>query len=288
MQNLVSVMVRSAQLGARRILRVPKDFESHFLCPGYPLAAWRNDPEVRLEERQFFNAVTSKVLYLDGLPHIEEQLTLNEYKHAGRSAVGLGVASALDSLAVSASSAAPWNAPSIGVERNWIELGDDKVLSTNEMVRHASIQAHVEIHSAWIGTRSQLAASDGADLWRRRAELLPGLAFCACVKEQLDSLGRHDVMLRPVVERLGELDAYARNWQAGPFDRTRLPSKVSPESQGTLEEHEHELTFLCPDGQTRLFSWHARMTPGEWRLHFYPDGETRRLIVGRIGRKPFI
>src|SRR5713226_73324 len=182
MATLVSVMVRATRLGARRILRVPRGFESQLICNEYPLAAWRNDPEVGLEQKQFFNTIASKVSYLEGLPHIEEQLQLNEYKYGGTAAEGLGVASALEGLAVSANFEDRWNHPILELERLWVELvGDGEVLATTESVYHASVTAHVETHRDWIRTRAQSCASDGPEIWRRRSELLPGLAFCACV-----------------------------------------------------------------------------------------------------------
>lgn len=289
MATLVSVMVRAAECGARRILRVPRGFEAQLVCDGYPLAAWRNDPGVVLEQKQFFNVVASKVSYLEGLPLLEEQLISNEYKYGEAPAKGLGVASALDGLAVSANFDDRWNHPFLEVERIWIELdGDGELLSAPESVYHASFLAHVETHRNWIRARAQSSASDGPDIWRRRSELLPGLVFCACVEKELAALGPGHVMFKPVYGRLLELDNYARNWEEGPFNHELLPSRASPESQGTIEEHGNELTFLCPDAKARLFTWHARMTPGEWRLHFYPDGVTRRIIIGRIGRKPFI
>jgi hypothetical protein len=289
MATIISVMVRATRYGARRILRLPRDFDSHLICDGYPLAAWRNDPEVVREQKQFFNAIASKVSYLEGLPDLEEQLTSNEYRYGGTPANGLGVASALEGLAVSARFEDRWNHPFLELERNWIELdGDGEVLSDSENVYHASATAHVETHRDWIRARAQSSASDGPEIWHRRNELLPGLVFCACVEKELRTLGPGHVMLKPVYGRLRELDNYARNWEAGPFNPALLPSKVTPESESTIDEHEDELTFACPDGEARLFTWHARMTPGEWRLHFYPDGTARRIIIGRIGRKPFV
>jgi hypothetical protein len=286
---LVAVIIRAVAQGAARILRVPSGFQAQVLCGGYPLVAWQNDPEVDRDQRRYFNTVVSKVSYLDGLPTIEDQLTLVEYRHKGALAKGLGVASALDGLSVSASFTNYWNNPNIVVDRTWIELdGNGQVLSGREIVRNASNVQHVGTHRDWIIDRIQSGVRDGSEIWQRKSELLPALDFCPRVETEVLQLGSTDVMLRPVYDRLRELDSYARNWIAGPFDPTLLPSRVTPESQSAIEEHEKELTFQCPDGQDRLFTWHARLTPGAWRLHFRPDGVTRRITIGRIGRKPFI
>jgi hypothetical protein len=93
-------------------------------------------------------------------------------------------------------------------------------------------------------------------------------------------------MLRQVAKRLGELERYFAGWNGGAFDPRALPMKVTTEHEATLQQYAEERTFVCPDGQKRLFHWHARMTPGAWRLYFDPDPESRRAIVGYIGKKP--
>ncbi|EDX71170.1 hypothetical protein MC7420_2731 [Coleofasciculus chthonoplastes PCC 7420] len=47
----------------------------------------------------------------------------------------------------------------------------------------------------------------------------------------------------------------------------------------------NKLTFICPDGNERIFSLHVRMTPGAWRLHFSVDLEPGKIIIGYIGSK---
>jgi hypothetical protein len=288
MEALVTVIIRAVSRGAARILRVPNGFQAQVLCEGYLLVSWQNDPEVDRDQKRYFNTIVSKLSYLDGLPTIEDQLALIEYRHQGNSARGLGVASALDGLAVSVNFTERWNNPIVALDRTWIELdGDGEMHSSTETVRHASNVQHVETHSGWIRDRVQSGVRDGSEIWRRRHDLLPDLEFCSRVETEILQLGPTDVMLKPVYDRLRELDNYARNWIAGSFDPTLLPSRVTPESENTINEHENELTFLCPDGQYRLFTWHARLTPGAWRLHFYPNGTNRRIIIGRVGRKPF-
>ncbi|MCI0528399.1 MAG: hypothetical protein L0Y56_13245, partial [Nitrospira sp.] len=56
----------------------------------------------------------------------------------------------------------------------------------------------------------------------------------------------------------------------------------SPESQATLQQFGRERTFRSPDGEERIFSWHVRLTPGSWRIYFFPE-EAGKMIVGYIG-----
>jgi hypothetical protein len=92
-------------------------------------------------------------------------------------------------------------------------------------------------------------------------------------------------MLRQVIKRLLELEDCCQNWKSGAFDLDSLPSKASPESKSRLKQFQEELTFECPDGITRTFSLHVRMTPGPWRLYFLTDLRPGKIIIGYIGSK---
>ncbi len=78
---------------------------------------------------------------------------------------------------------------------------------------------------------------------------------------------------------------YSSSWVGGSFEPGALPSKITPESDQTLQQFRQEHTFLCPDGIERLFSWHARYTPGDGRIFFFPDEGRRKIIIGHIENK---
>ena len=91
-------------------------------------------------------------------------------------------------------------------------------------------------------------------------------------------------LLRQVVKRLFALEHYCQNWLPDTaFDKNQLPN-ATPESQTRLQKYETEFTFLCPDGKERLFSWHMKLTPDAWRIHFYPE-KLGEIIIGYIGEK---
>ena len=66
-------------------------------------------------------------------------------------------------------------------------------------------------------------------------------------------------------------------------DCNKIVSKATPESPATLEMYGLERTFHCHDGVLRVFSWHVRVTPGAWRLYFYPLPGEHKFIIGYIG-----
>lgn len=74
-------------------------------------------------------------------------------------------------------------------------------------------------------------------------------------------------------------DARIYPWPDGFFD------EWDKSLEALLEMFQEEHTFRCPGGEYRLFSWHARLTPGAWRIYFYPEETTRQVIIGHIGHK---
>ncbi|WP_300632127.1 hypothetical protein [Mastigocoleus sp. MO_188.B34] len=91
-------------------------------------------------------------------------------------------------------------------------------------------------------------------------------------------------MLRQVLKCLFELEEYCKSWKDGAFDFDAF-RKVSPESESRLNQFKDKLTFECSDGKKRVFSLHARVTPGAWRLHFCTELGPGKIIIGYIGLK---
>lgn len=87
-----------------------------------------------------------------------------------------------------------------------------------------------------------------------------------------------------VYKRLLELQVAAEK-MGNQFDKRLLP-KASPETSLTLEQYETEHTFLLPEGNAQLFSWHTRFTGGyAGRIFFYPDTTQKKMYIGHIGHK---
>ena len=88
--------------------------------------------------------------------------------------------------------------------------------------------------------------------------------------------------LPSIVRGLFNLNAFCITWQNGAFDPGEIQCAVSPESGPTLQRYSEERTFMCPDGQQRVFSWHAKV--GSWRLYFDPAPGPGHLFVGYAGK----
>ena len=189
-----------------------------------------------------------------------------------------------NSLAISFQSSAQWDCSLIELEVTLID-DEEELVPTIENVIHASCRNHIQKHEQWISDRIKIEVYNGSDIWNQKEELFPSLEFCSNVSKQLQNIGNGEQILKQIIKRLRELEDYCKSWQDGSFDLSKIPTKITPESDSRKKELKEKLTFQCPDGNKQLFSYHARMTPGAWRLHFYPEEQSRKIIIGYIGVK---
>ncbi|MFB2978716.1 hypothetical protein [Microseira sp. BLCC-F43] len=281
MSNLIDTIraVKPAS-GVKRKLRAKSDFQYLLLAEDYRVIQWRNDPDVDLETRRFLKALQDK----NDPPLPDIAAPEIEVIYQGKQAIGLQYAFVFNALVVSLMSEPEWNCSRLELEVTSVDDNDELITKT-ESVIHASSIEHVREHNEWIRNRLTLEVLNGTDLWNRRNELFPSLEFCEDVAKQIECLYSGNPMLGQVVERLYHLDNYCKTWTDGAFDLNRLPYKISPESDSRLKQLKQNLTFQCPDGEERIFSLHARMTPGAWRLHFCVELGPGKIIIGYIGLK---
>ena len=286
MDDLVGTMIAATRAGVARVLRTESDIHYAQLAPGYPIAKWLNDPddEVDRDARRYFLTLATKAPLLQDVVAEDvhdKTLTFDFFQREDR-ADGFGIAFLLEALPLSLRSDQRWEADYVEIQVQHLDDSGELVEDTVEVV-HASRRDHVQLHGDWIAQRRRTRVNDGTELWNRRGDLFPRLTFCQDIEAQLVDLRSRHQMLRPIVKRLLELDSYCRQWSAGPFDPGLLPSKASIESEATLRQYGQERTFRCPDGEDRLFSWHVRLTPGAWRLYFFPREDNRQIVVGYVG-----
>lgn len=284
MSVFIQTLRQATGSGVKRVVRTQNDINSIQLAPDYPLARWRNDPQVSREEQGFFRLLTTKApFWTDVAEDIKRQFDLSDISYRGDIAPGLGFAWISDSLAVSLLSEPIWNEAYLTLDI--IQLDDNEALVEEKInVSHASQTQHIQTHLNWIQNQIRASVKDGVDLWERRKELFPNLEFCQAVEGQMISLRSSDPMLKQVNKRLSELKEAAQHWTEGGFNLDSLPSKATPESDSRLQKFNQQLTLQCPDSELRLFSLHLRMTPGAWRLYFFPL-TPGTILIGYIGQK---
>jgi hypothetical protein len=222
-------------------------------------------------------------LTLDKSPAFEFRFEGNVIKNPNNQICGLGAAYLLDSLAISLFSEPKWDKTKLNLQIEWLnEEGNLEKQSAS--ICHASCVEHVQTYKEWINEWLRQQVKDGTELWERRVELFPHLIFCDNVCDNLVFLNVGNPLLRQVIKRLFALEHYSQNWLPDTaFDKEQLPN-ATPDSQTRLQKYKTEFTFLCPDGKERLFSWHLRLTPDAWRIHFEPE-KPGEIIIGYIGEK---
>lgn len=283
MEAFVQTMNVATRQGVKGMLRTSTDFNAEELAPDYPVVRWVNDRTVEPDLRNFYLKLATNAPFFDS--SIQESFYLSDFFWGEEQAIGLGVAFLLDALAVSFRSDSCWFESHLQLKINQID-DNEELTETFEDIPHASHYSHIREHLAWISLRLRANARteihEGLDIWSGKEQWFPHLYFCDKVREQFQELYRGDPRLLSILKRLYELEDYCNSWLDGPFDRTKI-NKATPETPITLETYGPEHTFQCHDGSFRLFSWHVRLTPGAWRIYFYPLVEERKLIIGYIG-----
>ncbi len=317
MSQLILTLRQATTTGVKRILRTSNEINSLEIAPDYPIARWRNDQEVDIEERRFFRTLTNKApFWNDVAEEFRDRFDLSQVWHEeirdlrsnnvpikfwatlfnvnclsgilflykSQEAQGLGFALIIDGLAISFHSESKWHYSQLNLKVRRLDENDELIDESVEIV-HASSKNHVKQHKSWIQTRIRSTINDGKELWSRKQELFPNLEFCDSVQKQLEDILSGQLELQPVVKTLLTLQNYCQTWNSGSFNIQPSVLECSPESQQTLNnsKYKQQREFICPDGQRRLFTLHAKLRICNWRIHFYPE-TPGKIIIGYIGR----
>ncbi|MGJ7908843.1 hypothetical protein ACOQFL_20450 [Actinopolyspora sp. H202] len=205
-----------------------------------------------------------------------------EYTHQGRSAEALGGAHLTDGLAVSLGTESGWRTPWVVVDRTQAVEDADGSLDLEKGtvdVRHAVTTAELDDHDEWLISSGLSGMTTGRQLWDARGDFFPNLRFLDRTKNDLEQLEGH--RLRPVRDRLLELERATAEWLPEATHQPAWKSHVTPESSS----RKSRCGFQDADGVTRTFDMHARFTPGAGRVHFRLVPEERVLEIAYIGSK---
>lgn len=286
MAIFMATFLAAVSLGAERVLRTSEDMNGIELASGYSIAQWRNDSDVNQDARHYLKRIATKKPYLHEIHDVKiiEAYYTSDFYHAQRQATGLGMAFLLDTLAISFHSHSLWATSSLQLLLTQLRE-DDSFDETRVAVKHICLKEHAFEHRAWIKKRTETKIESGADLFTYSSQLYPHLQFCKSALTQLQALPHGEIHLRQIMRHLQDLDNYCANWSAGAFSSQNIPGKITEESRVTLGKYEEDHTFELPDGRKIIFSWHVRITPGKWRIYFYPVATERIIVIGHIGTK---
>ena len=231
--------------------------------------------------------------YWDKDPEPKEtmgEITDIEFWHEGISSqcrmCGLGFAYLRDALAISFPSDEQWESERITLKTIAITGVDDGWTDLEEPVVNASNVDSVRALTNWIEERCSIQTETGEELWNRRVTLFPSLKFSKEVEDSFKDNSMEDNNLVPrVLRKLSNLNAFAENWVEGPFKpkEGNLEGNPRQDSDETLKKYGAERTFRSEDGNCLVFSWHVSISKS-WRMYFHEVKDTRKVIVGYIGK----
>lgn len=257
------------------------------LAAGYTFHNWMIDRTADETARKLFLAEISKQPFIDEIieQKNKDERRLCEFKYNTKEAKGLGAACLFDSLAISFDNDEDWDKSSIEIDVSSLSFDTTNIVEEKKEVKHGSKNGHITGLNNWILNKKKLAVTEGIVLWKRKKELFPYLIFCQNTRSQLYCLKECNPEFVQIKHILFALNEYCTSWVSGSFNPKVFPHEPNPESATREVQLRTQLTIVCPDGQTRFFSWHFKFTPGPGRIHFVFDESNRICYVGHIGRK---
>jgi hypothetical protein len=281
---------RCREMGLREI-KMHSTFFNHLFAPNYTFGHWLADYRVDDDLRTLFKGVMSTIPFVDEilLSYEQENDLVLQMTYNGSNSIGLGLASDAIYKTVSLSySYGNWTRDQytvrvvFGIED---ESGNFKEDIKEATVLHIANIAHAESHIEFINSYVGSSIENGRQLWLRRMELFPNLDFCSVVENQIRSLNNTMLGFQQIIERLFDLQNTALKCDGNPIKPSSFPTHTSPESTSREQSIGSKLSFKCPDGVDRLFTWHSRFTPNAGRIHFVPFESEKKFLIGYIGKK---
>ena len=286
MENFIMVCKKAVSFGAERNIRTKESFTSHLLFSEYPISKWLNNPNIDIELRRYFKTLTTRTPYIDSIEEKEiyDKYLCYEFLLEDKESIGLGIAYLLESLAISFDCDPKWDNHLIDIKMRFLD-DDDSIVEEDITIKHACKPNHILHHNLWFASLKKNSVNDIEDMWTRKERLFPNLIFFNSSKDYITNVNHKDPLFKQIIKRLFELEDYFSNWNDGHFNPDIIKCKVTPESHETLTKFEKEHSFQDAQGVYYIFSWHARLTPGSWRIFFSPDEVLRKGKIGHIGPK---
>lgn len=280
-----------ARIAGIREIKISDNFYTYLLAPGYTFNHWLGDNRADEDLKTLLKNVLGTLPYINQIfedyqREYDRPLTI---LYNGSNCIGLGLSSdkIFNSIAFSFESN-EWNLSTYPVQITSIQEANNGELeeyTESATARNISNVPHTEVHRQFINSNVINTVLSGRELWEKREDLFPNLIFCESVRSQIISIPANSISFAQIIGRLFDLQNSAIRFDNTPPKPIDFLTKTTPESNGRIQDFGNRLTILCPDKQNRLFSWHARYTPGAGRIHIFPIKSERRIVVGYIGQK---
>ena len=209
LSDMINLVRAIHNLGAERVLKVPRTLRHTLLSHGYTMAQWLDGVAgVPRDERVFLKTVGTKA------PYVEEVLAAATYEHGkdyefrfeGRRTSGLGAAYLLDAPCVGL--AGGGNASEDPLKVDVLSCDDDQIVECDVHVCNICTSDQFKAREAWIRERiaRERNIGDGEELWKRRAVCFPQLVFCESTKSFLCKLNGREQFFQGIVRHLAMIN----------------------------------------------------------------------------------
>lgn len=185
----------------------------------------------------------------------------------------------------------PWNKSPIDVIVNRLSTDSHLMSTTFSIINFHSISV-VDSMTAEITQRRNLDIQSGKEILEKRKLLYASIEVCGKAEQQLAEWSFSHTILDQVKATLSALNSFSEKWQHHQIDKYSddglfalgLGHPVSGESANVIQDPSlrKEREFWLPEGRKVLFVKHVKIAKG-FRIHFFPDTDTRKIYVGYIG-----
>jgi hypothetical protein len=276
--NLIAVLVRIKKVLPSASLISAKPLPTLRLGNFYSVAIWPNEGGVAREQVRFLLGLGQRApfrIVREMLGDADPGATI--YRNDGDIVEGLGLAALYGGIPISFCGANRWRVSRLTLDVQ--QLVDDGESQWSLEIRHASLVEHVEFNRDGITSLRRRDVNNGAVLWLHKEELFPYLEFGPGVEADLKKL--QSPAFLQVTEYLQQLNDAVEAWEPASSRSPNYPPLASDESAS----RKPLCRFPVPGGGYAAFTWHARYTPGEGRIHFLLKHDPKRVVIGYIGTK---
>lgn len=271
--NLKQTVSLARLRGVSVAIRVRSDFWQQRLYGQVTFAEFINSRSK--DDKAWLRRAVTGISYVDSyLSSLSEAF---EFSCQGSSCTGLGVAFLENSLTVGLNPSEARRLVPLTVVR--LQEPADITESSVEVGNLANGEC-VAFFDPQIRERILREFKNGQDVLEQRANALSSLEFCTDAERTIASLSGSEPVFAHVIHHLYLLNLTTATWTSGRF-ADALGVRCSEESNPTLQKYGRK--FTCPDGTVRDFSWHTKIGPLSWRIHFIHDSQRKRVLIGYVG-----
>lgn len=246
------------------------------LAENYHIKQWFS--KLPREDRQLFVSYTAQEPLIHDYPY---------YYFQNQECKGFAYAYENDCLSINYNPNANWSETKYLLEKRYLDEQTLDYEVEKIEILHISKQEHLSIHQIWIEHKIKLLINEQlseiknhTDFWKKRDELFKQLVFCEEVEFQIASIPFN--FLSNAIQKLLSMNSMIEAMPSDFFEIDKIQLNISPESESTLAQLSAERTFLCPDGERRIFNWHIKLPT--LRIYFYPIPESKKCWIGYIGK----